>query len=65
MREHFRPLTINFAPVNVVGVPGLMLVLIAMAMTIQFPAARWLLLSGIAGGAVLAAVLIVARRRRV
>ena len=63
MREQFRSITINFAPVKVVGIPGLMLVVIAIALAAQFPEARWLLVTGLAGGLLVAAVLIVRRRR--
>jgi hypothetical protein len=62
MREQFRPITINFAPVNIVGIPGLMLVLIAIALAFQFPEARWLVLAGLVGGIVVAAALIARRR---
>jgi hypothetical protein len=65
MGETFRPVTINFASVNVVGVPGLMLVLIALAIAVEFPEARWLVVAGVCAGAILAAVLVVVRRRRV
>src|SRR5437899_260975 len=64
MREPFPPITINFAPVKVVGIPGLSLVAIAVAIAVEFPAGRWLLLSGIAGGVALAAALILVRRPR-
>jgi hypothetical protein len=64
MREQFRPVTINFASVNVVGGPGLALVLVAMAMAVEFPEARWLVLGGLAGGTIIATLLIVCRRRR-
>jgi len=63
VREQFRSITINFAPVKVVGIPGLMLVLIAIALAVQFREARWLLLTGLAGGLLVAVVLIVRRRR--
>src|SRR5258706_11510731 len=62
MREQFQPITINFTPVKVVGIPGLSLVAIVVAIAVQFPEARWLLLSGLAGGVVLAATLILVRR---
>ncbi len=62
MREQFPPITINFTPVKVVGIPGLSLVAIVVAIAVQFPEARWLLLSGLAGGMVLAATLILVRR---
>src|SRR6267154_1957873 len=64
MREQFPPITINFTPVKVVGIPGLSLVAIVVALALQFPEARWLLLSGLAGGVVLAAALILVRRPR-
>jgi hypothetical protein len=60
MRETFRPVNINFAHVDVVGVPGLALVFIAIAL--EFPETRWVLLGSLAGGIAVAAVLI--RRRR-
>jgi len=63
MRDQFRQITINFAPVNVVGVPGLMLVLIAIALAVQFPEARWLVVSGLAGGSIIAALLVWRRSR--
>jgi hypothetical protein len=63
MREYFRAVTINFAPVNVVGWPGLLLVLIAVAIAMEFPETRWLLMSSVAAGAALAAVRILLRRR--
>ncbi|HZR22434.1 MAG TPA: hypothetical protein VFA59_02530 [Vicinamibacterales bacterium] len=62
MREQFRPITINFAHVNVVGVPGLMLVFIAWAIAVEFPEARWIVLLGVAGGAVVASILVMRRR---
>ena len=64
MAEHFQAVTINIARVNVVGVPGLMLVLVAAAIAVEFPEARWLALSGLAGGVVFGAVLIAIRRAR-
>jgi hypothetical protein len=64
MAQQFPPVTINFAKVQVVGWPGLSLVIIVIAIAVQFPEARWLLLSGVAAGALVAAVLIIWRRRR-
>jgi hypothetical protein len=63
MREQFRSITINFAPVHIVGIPGLVLVLIAIALAVQFPEARWLLLGGLAGGIAIATLLIVRRSK--
>ena len=64
MREQFPPITINFAPVKVIGIPGLSLVAIAVAIVLEFPQGRWLLLSGVVGGVLVAAALIVVRRRQ-
>ena len=64
MREQFRPIVTNLTPVNVIGVPGLMLVLIAIALALQFPEARWLIAGGLAGGAGIAFLLIKRRQRR-
>ncbi len=64
MREQFRSITTNFTPVRVVGIPGLVLVLIAIALAVQFPEARWLLLGGLGGGLLLAAGLVIRRARR-
>ncbi len=63
MRDEFRPVSINFSSVDVIGWPGLALVLVAVAIAMEFPQTRWLLLSGIVAGALLATVLIVVRRR--
>src|SRR5262252_7511533 len=64
MRDQFRDIATNLTPVRVVGVPGLTLVLIAVALALQFPEARWLIAGGLAGGAAVAAVLISRRRTR-
>src|SRR5579871_4530745 len=63
MPERFRPIATNLTPVNVVGIPGLMLVLIAIALAFQFPEARWLIAAGVLGGVAIAALLIQRRRR--
>ena len=64
MREQFRPIATNLTPVNVVGIPGLMLVVVAIALAIQFPEVRWLILATVTGGSVIAALLIRRRWRR-
>jgi len=64
MRDYFPPITINFAPVKVIGIPGLSLVAIAVAIVLEFPVGRWLLLSGIVGGVLVAVALIRHRRPR-
>jgi len=63
MREQFPPVKINFASVNVVGIPGLALVLIAVAIAMEFPESRWLLISSVAAGAAVAAIRIFAREK--
>jgi hypothetical protein len=63
MREHFPPVTINFAHVNIVGIPGLSLVAIAVAIALEFPEGRWLLLSGLTGG-ILTGICLILRRDR-
>ena len=63
MRDYFPPVTINFAHVRIVGIPGLSLVAIAVAIAFEFPVGRWLLVSGVAGGVVVAVALILSRRR--
>jgi hypothetical protein len=64
MRDQFRPIATNLTPVNVVGIPGLMLVIVAITLAIQFPEARWLIAAGVSGGLLIAAALIVRRSRR-
>ena len=63
MREPFPPVKINFASVNVAGWPGLALVLIAVAIAMEFPETRWLLVASVLAGGVIAAVRIAARDR--
>lgn len=63
MRERFRPIATNLTPVHVVGIPGLALVCIAVALAMQFPEARWLIAASLVGGAAMAALLIARRRR--
>lgn len=64
MREQFRPIATNLTPVNVVGIPGLMLTVVAVALAVQFPEARWLIAATVVGGSVIATLLIAGRRRR-
>jgi len=63
MQERFPPVTINFASVKVAGAPGLSLVAIVLAIAWQFPEAGWLLASGAAAGAAVAAAMIVVHGR--
>jgi len=62
MRESFRAITINFAPVKVAGAAGIPLLVVVGMIAVVFLEARWLLLSGMAAGVMLGAVLIVLRR---
>lgn len=64
MADQFPPVKINFASVQVVGWPGLSLVLIAAAIAVEFPEIRWLLLAALAAGCTLGAAVILVRRRR-
>jgi hypothetical protein len=64
MREQFRPVKINFASVDISGGPGLAVVAVVVAITLQFDEVRWLLLSGIVSGALVAAAMILMRRSR-
>jgi len=64
MRDSFPPVTINFGAVKIAGGPGLSLLLIVVAIAFEFPEAGWLLVSGIVGGAMAGAALILVRRCR-
>ena len=63
MKEPFRPIATNLTPVNVVGIPGLALVVIAIALAAQFPEVRSLILATVIGGSAIAWALISRRRR--
>jgi len=62
MSEQFSPVTINFAPVKVAGAAGLPLLIVVGVIALVLLEARWLLLGGIIGGAMLGAVMILVRR---
>jgi hypothetical protein len=64
MREQFRTIRINFAPVDITGGPGLAVVAVIVAIAFEFPETRSLLLFGIVSGALLAAAMIYRRSRR-
>jgi hypothetical protein len=64
MRERFRPIATNLTPVNVVGIPGLALVAIAVALGWQFPEVQWLIAAGLTGGTAIAVLLIRRRAHR-
>jgi len=65
MREQFPPVNTNLASVNLVGWPGLAVVIIVFAMAMEFLETRWLLLSSAVSGAALAAALVFVRGRHV
>ena len=62
MRES-RPIEINMSAIRVAGIGGLGMVAMAVVMAIALQPARWLLVGGIAGGALVALALVALRRR--
>ena len=64
MAEQFPSVTINFAPVKIAGVAGLPLLIVVGTIGLVLLEARWLLLCGIVGGAMLGALMILVRRQR-
>jgi hypothetical protein len=64
MRESFPPVTINFGAVKIAGGPGLSLLVIVVAIAVEFPEAGWLLASGLVGGLMVGAALILVGRCR-
>ena len=64
MSEQFPPVTINFAPVKVAGAAGLPLLIVVGVIALVLLEARWLLLCGIIGGAMLGVLMILVRRPR-
>ena len=63
MPREERTVEINISGIPVAGVGGLGLVAIAVLVSVLMPAATWLMASGLAGGCLLAIVLVLARRR--
>jgi len=63
MREMFRPVRINFASVDIVGWPGLLVVLLTVAIAMKFPETRVVFLAGLAAGGVVGSALIYRHRR--
>jgi len=63
MTQPERDVQINISGIPVAGVGGLGLVAIAVLVSVVMPAAGWLMISGVAGGCLLGAVLVLARRR--
>ena len=64
-REPFRPVRINFASVDIVGWPGLAVVLIIIAIAMEFPETRLLFLAGLTAGAVVGSAMIYLHNRHV
>ncbi len=53
---------INMSGIPVAGVGGMGLVVLALVMTIVLPEARWVFVTGLAGGGLLGAALVLIRR---
>ncbi len=64
MTEPHRPLSINSSAITIAGVGGLGMVAMVVLIAADLPAARWLLISGLAGGALIAGILVIRLRRR-
>jgi hypothetical protein len=62
MRDQGPLVRINFASVDITGGPGLAVVGVVVATALEFREARWLLLSGLSAGALLAVAMILVRR---
>jgi len=62
MSAQFPPVTINLAPVKIAGLAGLPLMIVVGAIGLVLLEARWLLFSGIMGGAMLGAMMILVHR---
>ena len=66
MSEQFPPININFASVKVAGAAGVPLLIVVGAMAFVFNEARWLLLlGGLCGALVGAAMIYVGRRPQI
>jgi hypothetical protein len=63
MTQPERDVQINISAIPVAGVGGLGLVAMAVLVSVMMPAAGWLMASGLLGGCLLGAVLVLARRR--
>jgi len=63
MTQPERSVQINISGIPVAGVGGLGLVAMAVVVSFFMPAARWTMIAGVLGGCVLAAVLVIVRRR--
>ena len=63
MTQPERDVQINISAIPVAGVGGLGLVAMAVLVSVVMPAAGWLMVSGVVGGCLLGALLVLARRR--
>ena len=63
MTQPERAVQINISGIPVAGVGGLGLVAMAVLVSVVMPAARWTMVAGLIGGALLAVVLVIVRRR--
>jgi hypothetical protein len=63
MTERTQPLSINMSAIPVAGVGGLGMLAMVAVIAAAFPVARWLLVTGVVGGALLAVSLVISRRR--
>jgi hypothetical protein len=63
MTQPERDVEINISRIPVAGVGGLGLVAMAVLVSVVMPAAGWLMVSGVVGGCLLGALLVLARRR--
>ena len=63
MADQPRHAGINISAIPVAGIGGLGMIVVAMAIAATFPLVRWVVLSGAAGGTLLAGVMIFLRRR--
>jgi hypothetical protein len=61
MSQDERPVEINISGIPVAGVGGLGLVAIAVLVSVVMPAAWWLMVAGVAGGAILGVILVLKR----
>ena len=55
--------SINMSAIPVAGIGGLGMLALVVIMAIAFPAARWLLFGGLAGGSLVALALVLGRRK--
>ena len=64
MNDQREPISINSSAIAVAGVGGLGMIALVVIIAATFAIARWLLVGGVVGGVILAAILILRRRYR-